>query len=341
MQTSNIFSGRGRLVRKEEEMRTPLALFKDRADADITLDELRQAYTDYLSGRETPVSPKTIYHYMDTLNSFEKSLVLHGKPPVLGEVTPINLRVWVADMRAGKLPNNGTRPPSKCSDQTIKPRHAALKTFTHRFIYRELRLTERDLLEEVERFECQRLKKDMLDQSELDAIRACFHLPTYEHVRDRAIFEIHMATALRFDTVRSMPMSALDRLSGKVTVTTKGGKIMQGKVDAKAMAHVRAYLRIRPETSCPQLFVTDRGEALTYGGGRMIWRRIQQRSGVKRLGSHLIRHTYAQKMALQGAPVADIQDVLGHESDKMARHYAGDARKIAAADLMAKYSLAS
>jgi site-specific recombinase XerD len=35
-------------------------------------------------------------------------------------------------------------------------------------------------------------------------------------------------------------------------------------------------------------------------------------------GQHLIRHAYARRMARQGAPVADIQDVLGHESDKMA-----------------------
>jgi integrase len=72
----------------------------------------------------------------------------------------------------------------------------------------------------------------------------------------------------------------------------------------------------------------------------MIWRRIQRRSGVKRLGSHLVRHTFAQTMARKGAPMADIRDVLGHTSDKMARHYAGEARKAAAAELMAKYSLA-
>jgi hypothetical protein len=40
-----------------------------------------------------------------------------------------------------------------------------------------------------------------------------------------------------------------------------------------------------------------------------------------------------------GASIADTQDVLGHESDKMSR-YAGEARKFAAANLIAKYSLA-
>ena len=115
---------------------------------------------------------------------------------------------------------------------------------------------------------------------------------------------------------------------------------MQGKVDAKGMAYVRAHLGLHPQTDSPALFVTDVGKALTYWDGRQIWRCIQQRSGVRRLGSHLIRHTDGKNMAHQGAAISDIEDVLGHESDKMTRHFAGEARKLAAANLMTKYSLA-
>jgi len=45
-------------------------------------------------------------------------------------------------------------------------------------------------------------------------------------------------------------------------------------------------------------------------------------------------------MARAGALIADTQDVLGHESDKMARNYAGEAPKFAAANLTTRYSLA-
>ena len=45
-------------------------------------------------------------------------------------------------------------------------------------------------------------------------------------------------------------------------------------------------------------------------------------------------------MTRAGSSGRDIQDVLGHVSDKMARHYAGEARKFAAASLMTEYSLA-
>ena len=111
---------------------------------------------------------------------------------------------------------------------------------------------------------------------------------------------------------------------------------------------MRRYLSLRPETDDPKLFVTETGKGLSYWGGRMIWRRVQRHSGVKRLGSHLVRHSIAQHMArgdesrgLPAASITEIQDMLGHSSDKMARHYAGEARKRAAAELMTKYSLAS
>ena len=52
---------------------TPLALFHDRADAEVSLGELPEAYADYLCGRERPASANTIAHYPDTILSFEKS----------------------------------------------------------------------------------------------------------------------------------------------------------------------------------------------------------------------------------------------------------------------------
>src|SRR5215510_7985355 len=104
-----IRSDRGRSAPTEEDMfNTPLALFHDRADADVSLGELREAYADYLRGREKPASAKTIHHYADTLLSFEKSLALHGRPAVLGQLTPATVRTWVSDQRAGRLPSNST-----------------------------------------------------------------------------------------------------------------------------------------------------------------------------------------------------------------------------------------
>ena len=68
-------------------------------------------------------------------------------------------------------------------------------------------------------------------------------------------------------------------------------------------------------------------------------RRLKQRSGVTRLHAHLCRHTVAQNALLKGAGRAEVQDILGHQTDAMARKYAGKIRQVVAAKNMARYSV--
>jgi site-specific recombinase XerD len=172
---------------------SPLALFADREDANIPLTDLFSGCYDFLAGRERPVSKATLRKYRETFASFVKSLALHEKPHVIASVTPAAMRTWVADLRAGTLA--GAR--GRCSDGSIGPYFSTMKAFTKRYIYRELKLTSRDLLEDVARFEVGKSSKVMLTDAEIAAIRDSFDLPTFEHLRDRAMFEVHMATAFR------------------------------------------------------------------------------------------------------------------------------------------------
>ena len=94
--------GRDATVRKEEDVPlTALELFHSRADADVTFEEIRPACTDWLQGADRPASPKTIYNYMDALKSFEKSLVLHGKPATLAHLTPVYFEINSSATRTG------------------------------------------------------------------------------------------------------------------------------------------------------------------------------------------------------------------------------------------------
>ena len=97
-----------------------------------------------------------------------------------------------------------------------------------------------------------------------------------------------------------MPLAALNRITGEVEVVTKRGKVMQGKIGTKRLAHVRSYLRLRPETSNPALLITEAGKAVSYWGGHMIWRRIQKRSGVQTPGQPPDLRVFGQGMARPG-----------------------------------------
>ena len=64
-------------------------------------------------------------------------------------------------------------------------------------------------------------------------------------------------------------------------VVTKGGKVMQGKIDPKGAWSRPQQPALAPRDDSPALLVTEAGKAISYWGARMIWRRIQKRSGVK------------------------------------------------------------
>jgi hypothetical protein len=82
------------------------------------------------------------------------------------------VRQWVADQRKGVLPSNSTRPQTPYSDQSIQPRNAALKAFTHKYLYKGIKWTERDLLEEEDRFELDLPSKKPLSEDELEKTQA-------------------------------------------------------------------------------------------------------------------------------------------------------------------------
>jgi hypothetical protein len=54
-----------------------------------------------------------------------------------------------------------------------------------------------------------------------------------------------------FDTVRAVPLAALNRITGEVEVVTKSGKVMHGTIDLTALGHVRSYLRLPRQPPAP------------------------------------------------------------------------------------------
>jgi site-specific recombinase XerD len=96
---------------------------------------------------------------------------------------------------------------------------------------------------------------------------------------------------------------------------------------------------VRGGVDCDRLWVTDYGKPLSYWGAQSVFRRLKSRSGVTRLHAHLCRHTMAQNALLKGAGRAEVQDILGHKTDAMARKYAGAVRQFVAAQNMARYSV--
>jgi integrase/recombinase XerD len=313
----------------KEEVRHSDAIWSDPAFAREPLERLYGEYEAYLRGRENPAAEATVINYRKALRSFRDYLEGTGEPLVLGSITQSNVQGWIAWRRSLKL-----------SDDWVANCLVALKAFTHKYLYQELELTTGDLLGKVKRIKRAEKPMPKLTDDEIEAVFACLDRGNFNDVRDRAMIKVFLSTGLRFrSVVEEMTVSGLDRVSGEFAVSVKGGRVQLCKLSPGALKDLRRYLVVRGQVATDRLWVTDAGAPLTYWGAQAMIRRLQRRSGVKRFHAHLCRHMVAQNALLKGAGRAEVQDILGHATDAMARRYAGTARQVVAAQNMAKYAV--
>jgi site-specific recombinase XerD len=265
--------------------------------------------------------------YNQALTSFIRCLTENGEATVLGSLTPTNVNRWV-NQRRGK----------GFTEEGIATHLIALKVFSSKYIYRELELTTSDLLRKVPRITPPEKPAQVLTEEERERVLACLDQPTFEDIRNRALLATYMATGLRFKEVLELPIDALDRISGDITVRAKGGKQRPARISPRAMKYVREYLRLRPRTDSDRLWLTAEGTPLTYTAGQTIFRRLKQRSGVTRRHSHLLRHGFAQAALVKRANPGMVQEMLGHSTPTMTRRYLGWARQEEAARQMPEFS---
>ncbi len=105
---------------------------------------------------------------------------------------------------------------------------------------------------------------------------------------------------------------------GKVT-TPKSHKPREIPLNGKARA---ALLPLPCRPANDSAFAIAAGHELTY---RMIQRalyRACKKAGLRLIGWHVLRHTFASHLAMLGVPIITIQQLLGHSSLNMTMRYA-------------------
>jgi len=333
--------GAVRTLRSQEDVRHPPAIWTEPSNCSYPLSALRAAYEEHLAGRGQPASPATIRKYKNAIQSFERSLQLHGEASVLENLTPFAVERWFADLRTGRLPSarlgRTKAPPAK--EDTIASLMAALKAFSRKYVYHHLEMSRRDLLERVERYSPIPPVKVGLNQDQIEQVLGCYNSNGYEDVRDRALIAFYAATGLRFWEVMRLEVAAVDPYTGWVKTIGKGQRERQVRLGERARKYLRAYLRIRiADRAVDALWTSRYGKALTYAGGQDVFRRLKRRSGIDIANCHRFRHTWTQTALRKGAERGLVQDAMGWQSDAMLRRYGGWVRSQMAAEAMPRYA---
>ena len=71
----------------------------------------------------------------------------------------------------------------------------------------------------------------------------------------------------------------------------------------------------------PRVLYDEGGNSLTQKVIQDRVRRAERRAGMKRLGVHILRHTFCSHLAMRGAPARAIQELAGHQDFATTQRY--------------------
>lgn len=141
---------------------------------------------------------------------------------------------------------------------------------------------------------------------------------TPEAKRDRAMLELLYATGLRVTELVSLEVDDVNMSGPYVRCMGKGSKERTIPIHEQAAAAVAEYLnegraalvKNRKENA---LFVNRRGERLTRQGFWLILKQYAKEANISTpVTPHTLRHSFATHMLRGGAPLRNVQELLGH-----------------------------
>ncbi len=137
-----------------------------------------------------------------------------------------------------------------------------------------------------------------------------------------------LRTGLRLGELRGLRWRDVDLAGGRIVVRVaadelgelhppKSGTPREVPLGNDVVEELRAHRHSRVH-----VFDSEDGAILTPSACRKALDRITRRTGLRKFGWHVLRHTFASELAMRGATMRSIQDLLGHSTVVMTARYA-------------------
>jgi site-specific recombinase XerD len=162
---------------------------------------------------------------------------------------------------------------------------------------------------------------DTLEYGDLERLLAAPKGDSLRDLRDKAILEVFFSTGLRLAELCALPRG-IDLKRGELSVRGKGDKLRVVFISDSAREAVRRYLAARAGTSGgdaeEKLFISvDRGGKIIgpitpRAVQRLVAARAVQAGIPKHIHAHLLRHSFATDLLVNGADLRSVQELLGH-----------------------------
>ncbi len=271
------------------------------------------------------LSPKTVAHYRNNTGSFVTFQTAQGNTLDLVSLTVAHARSWIEDMRARGL-----------SPTTVQSYVRSLKIFARWCVAEEY--LQRDPLARLKLPKAPKLAKETLTPAQVDTLLDACDVRGVVGLRDYALLVLLFSTGIRASEVRGIGVNDLDKGQQLITIRSgKGAKFRLVPYGLPVQRAVAAYLKHaeRRQYDADRLFLTNEGQPFTQDGMRQIFRRLEDKTGIK-CNAHKWRHSAAIQYLRGGGKLEHLKAILGHSTYDMTLHYA----RLAGADLVAEHRVA-
>ena len=260
---------------------------------------------------EKGASSNTIAAYRNDLQQFRSyvlGLSTNGDRPLWFEVDRDALLDFILELRRRRY-----------ADATVARKVAAVKSF-FAFLQAEGILRKNP----AEQVTSPRVGKSLPKPLSVREIDELLEQPARrsspEARRDRAMLETLYATGMRVTELVSLDLKDLHlgRSAAYLRCTGKGAKERTLPLHDQALQALETYVEDgRPnlvhDTRVTALFVNRRGDRLTRQGFWLILKGYAKLAGITTpVTPHTLRHSFATHMLTGGAPLRNVQELLGH-----------------------------
>lgn len=284
------------IIRLEEIVSNYTVERKSNQQMELDLEENIESFIDAM--KLEGLSNLTLEGYERDLKLFAKFI---NKPTAL--INTADIRKYLASNKNNMM-------------STIGKKLTTLKSFFGWLVREEILLRDPTLKINPPKIP-KRLPKG-LSVEELEMVRE-----SCESLRQRALVEVMYATGCRLSEIANAKIDDVDLQNMSATVIGKGNKERIVYLSFKALYHLQKYLKSRND-ECEYLFVTER-KPYRQMSNRAIQREITAlNSGLNlsnKLTPHVLRHTLANNLLNNGADLADVQAILGHEDPSTTLNY--------------------
>ena len=296
-----------------------------------TIEQETKSLSDFINyyeicNRAEDKSPKTVAWYTANLKSFHNYLKSRHLPDTLEKIDINVLRQYVLYLLKKNKYKGHPITPEKHEPLSTSSVHGHVRTLRAFFSWLVAEgLIDVNPAKDLKPPKVYQKVISTLSDDEIRSILALFTFMNSYNARNQTILMLMLDTGLRMGEIINLKMDDIHMNEGLLKVMGKGKKERIVPMGSNAQRALQRYLfRYRPQpfsTIIDNVFLSVVGKPLTENGVKLIFSRLAKRSGVTRLHAHLCRHTFATRFLINGGDVFTLQQILGHSTLEMVRHY--------------------